>query len=182
MSNGNGNDPEYKLEYNDISLNELFADDKMRRMVVDLQRHWLTEYHQSRQKGLEDLTKMLHEEFRLDTDKVRQDLMAQFKQELDATKVDLEQKHEEILQQEIAKLVEKQKKELAAAKKKQWCWNCDKEAMYHCCWNTAYCSVNCQQTHWQNHRKFCRRKKPSNGAPARATAPAAVVSSNENME
>lgn len=25
------------------------------------------------------------------------------------------------------------------------CWQCEAEAIYHCCWNTAYCSVECQQ-------------------------------------
>jgi hypothetical protein len=24
-------------------------------------------------------------------------------------------------------------------KKKQWCYNCEAEAIYWCCWNTAYC-------------------------------------------
>ncbi|CAG2069096.1 unnamed protein product [Timema podura] len=34
------------------------------------------------------------------------------------------------------------------------------EAIYHCCWNTAYCSIECQQTHWQKeHKKVCRRKR-----------------------
>ncbi|EFO99457.1 hypothetical protein GCK72_025739 [Caenorhabditis remanei] len=178
MANGNSTLQDMKIEFNDMSvpsdfetqsvtgqLGDLYVDDKMRRMIVDLQRHWLTDYHQSREKALVDLTEKLHEEFRIDQEKCKQDLMDQFKVELAATKAELEQKHDESLQQEINRLIEKQGKELAAAKKKQWCWQCDKEAMYHCCWNTAYCSVPCQQGHWTQHRKFCRRKKGNMGAP-----------------
>ena len=29
--------------------------------------------------------------------------------------------------------------ELTDMKKKQWCYNCEAEAIYWCCWNTAYC-------------------------------------------
>jgi hypothetical protein len=32
--------------------------------------------------------------------------------------------------------------------------------MYHCCWNTSYCSVKCQQEHWhKEHKRVCRRKR-----------------------
>ena len=34
------------------------------------------------------------------------------------------------------------------------------QAMYHCCWNTAYCSIKCQQEHWhREHKRSCRRKR-----------------------
>ncbi|KIH45680.1 MYND finger [Ancylostoma duodenale] len=65
-------------------------DERMKRMIMDLQRHWLTDYQQSREKLLVEMTE---------------------------------------------------------------------KAIYHCCWNTAYCSVECQQGHWATHKKFCRRKK-----------------------
>jgi len=29
-------------------------------------------------------------------------------------------------------------------KKKQWCTNCGKEALFYCCWNTSYCDYPCQ--------------------------------------
>lgn len=32
--------------------------------------------------------------------------------------------------------------------------------MYHCCWNTSYCSIKCQQEHWHaDHKRTCRRKR-----------------------
>ncbi|KAL3242784.1 hypothetical protein MRX96_020950 [Rhipicephalus microplus] len=53
-----------------------------------------------------------------------------------------------------------QHKEISETKKKQWCYNCEAEAIYHCCWNTLYCSVECQQVHWhKEHKRSCRRKQ-----------------------
>lgn len=49
-------------------------------------------------------------------------------------------------------------KEISAIKKKQWCVVCEKEANYYCCWNNSYCTIECQESHWANHRQFCRRK------------------------
>uniref|UniRef100_A0A5K3FFG1 DUF3510 domain-containing protein n=1 Tax=Mesocestoides corti TaxID=53468 RepID=A0A5K3FFG1_MESCO len=49
---------------------------------------------------------------------------------------------------------------LVQTKRRQWCRNCQKEAIYHCCWNTSYCSINCQQAHWhKEHKRQCRRKR-----------------------
>ncbi|CAL8277059.1 unnamed protein product [Lota lota] len=43
---------------------------------------------------------------------------------------------------------------------KKMCYNCEEEAMYHCCWNTSYCSIKCQQEHWHaDHKRTCRRKR-----------------------
>ncbi|XP_053382290.1 protein kinase C-binding protein 1-like isoform X1 [Mercenaria mercenaria] len=48
-------------------------------------------------------------------------------------------------------------KELAVkeAKKKQWCAQCGKEAIFYCCWNTSYCDYPCQQNHWPQHMHTC---------------------------
>ncbi|XP_060590917.1 MYND-type zinc finger-containing chromatin reader ZMYND8-like isoform X3 [Ruditapes philippinarum] len=48
-------------------------------------------------------------------------------------------------------------KELAIkeAKKKQWCAQCGKEAIFYCCWNTSYCDYPCQQNHWPQHMHTC---------------------------
>ena len=29
-------------------------------------------------------------------------------------------------------------------KRRQWCANCGKEALFFCCWNTSYCDYPCQ--------------------------------------
>ncbi|CAL8086728.1 unnamed protein product [Calicophoron daubneyi] len=49
---------------------------------------------------------------------------------------------------------------IVQTKRRQWCRNCLSEAIYHCCWNTSYCSIQCQQEHWQKeHKRQCRRKR-----------------------
>lgn len=61
---------------------------------------------------------------------------------------------------EVRQLTDKHQQVISEIKKKQWCYNCEAEAIYHCCWNTAYCSTDCQQVHWQReHKRVCRRKR-----------------------
>ncbi|XP_026672558.1 protein kinase C-binding protein 1 isoform X2 [Ceratina calcarata] len=43
-------------------------------------------------------------------------------------------------------------------KRKQWCAVCRREALFYCCWNTAYCDYPCQQTHWPIHMRTCAQK------------------------
>nr|CAH7754918.1 unnamed protein product [Callosobruchus chinensis] len=60
----------------------------------------------------------------------------------------------------LKSLFESHNQQISETKKKQWCYNCEQDAIYHCCWNTAYCSQSCQQQHWQaEHKKVCRRKR-----------------------
>ncbi|KAF4530691.1 hypothetical protein B566_EDAN004930 [Ephemera danica] len=62
--------------------------------------------------------------------------------------------------QELMRIEERHRIALAESKRKQWCYNCEAEAIYHCCWNTAYCSTECQQSHWhKEHKRLCRRKR-----------------------
>ncbi|XP_042868392.1 protein kinase C-binding protein 1-like isoform X2 [Penaeus japonicus] len=48
-------------------------------------------------------------------------------------------------------------------KKKQWCANCGKEALFFCCWNTSYCDYPCQQSHWPQHMAVCGQNSDSGG-------------------
>jgi len=128
-------------------------------LIIDMQQQWLLEYKQEREKCLTELAEKLHKEFLGDQDKLRSEMLNQFKQDLEQTKKDLDVRYSQQLKQEIQKQIEKHKRLLSDTKKKQWCWQCGAEAIYHCCWNTAYCSVECQQQHWPVHRKMCRRKK-----------------------
>uniref|UniRef100_A0A1B6CUA8 MYND-type domain-containing protein n=1 Tax=Clastoptera arizonana TaxID=38151 RepID=A0A1B6CUA8_9HEMI len=87
-----------------------------------------------------------------DIAKARSEIEEEKNQEIERLKTE----HEK----EIAELEEKHKAAIADIKKKQWCFNCEQEAIYHCCWNTAYCSIDCQQLHWQKeHKRVCRRKR-----------------------
>lgn len=82
---------------------------------------------------------------------------------------------------ELEELVEMNKEKISESKRKQWvcvksqkslimpladniaffqCYHCEAEAIYWCCWNTAYCSIECQQDHWhKEHKRNCRRKR-----------------------
>lgn len=53
------------------------------------------------------------------------------------------------------KLEEEKNREIEEVKKKQWCANCGKEAIFYCCWNTSYCNYPCQQAHWPKHMHNC---------------------------
>ncbi|XKL59684.1 hypothetical protein PGB90_000700 [Kerria lacca] len=85
------------------------------------------------------------------------------------------EKMEEEFEQEKQRIIAKLKKDyeqeitlmrqahtaiLSETKRKQWCVNCESEAIYHCCWNTSYCSPACQLQHWgADHKRHCRRKR-----------------------
>ncbi|XP_059087825.1 MYND-type zinc finger-containing chromatin reader ZMYND8-like isoform X1 [Tigriopus californicus] len=50
-------------------------------------------------------------------------------------------------------------KAISETKKKQWCANCGKEAIFYCCWNTSYCDYPCQQAHWPSHMTSCAQNQ-----------------------
>ncbi|CAI4232784.1 unnamed protein product [Auanema sp. JU1783] len=131
----------------------------VKRIVLEIHRHMLSEYHRSRQKLLIEVTEKLHEEFLAEEEKTRGELVQQFKEELESTKEELDKKYRESLKYELAQLEERHRKEMMNVKRQQWCYQCEKEAIYPCCWNTAYCGVDCQQQHWPQHKKYCKRKK-----------------------
>jgi len=60
--------------------------------------------------------------------------------------------------------MEKQKA-ISETKKKQWCANCTKEAIFYCCWNTSYCDYPCQQAHWPSHMSTCSQANNDEDAP-----------------
>ncbi|XP_050085867.1 zinc finger MYND domain-containing protein 11 [Anopheles aquasalis] len=54
--------------------------------------------------------------------------------------------------QQLRAEIEELKKRCAEAKSKRWCSVCNEEAFLECCWTTAYCSLDCKQRHWAEHR------------------------------
>merc|ERR1712183_693297 len=77
--------------------------------------------------------------------------------------------------------IEKQKA-ITETKKKQWCANCGKEAIFYCCWNTSYCDYPCQQSHWPTHMSTCAQNQSndddtSSGAESSAHSTAAFDAS-----
>ncbi|XP_034941422.1 protein kinase C-binding protein 1 [Chelonus insularis] len=80
-------------------------------------------------------------------------------------------------------------------KSKQWCSWCHNEAFYYCCWNTAYCSEQCQQMHWTTHINKCVHKLTNNDVESNtqrdnprqlthqetSTMPTLVMSAQQNL-
>ncbi|XP_061110100.1 zinc finger MYND domain-containing protein 11-like isoform X2 [Conger conger] len=107
-------------------------------------------------EALEKLRSDMEEEKRAALSKAVSSAQAEMDRKCKAVK----EKSKEELVEEVKKLVTQQKQVVSQTKKKQWCYNCEEEAMYHCCWNTSYCSIKCQQEHWHaDHKRTCRRKR-----------------------
>merc|ERR1712012_1409732 len=116
---------------------------------------------------LQGTTKISKEELRQIKDKIRGEVEADKDQEkkraVNVATRSLERDLERLKADhatEIEQMLERHKQELSDNKKKQWCFNCEAEAIYWCCWNTAYCTIECQQEHWhREHKRMCRRKR-----------------------
>ncbi|XP_041099583.1 zinc finger MYND domain-containing protein 11-like isoform X4 [Polyodon spathula] len=100
------------------------------------------------------------EKLRTDMEEEKRKAVSNMQAEMDRKCKQVKEKCKEELVEEIKKMVSQHKQLVSQTKKKQWCYNCEEEAMYHCCWNTSYCSIKCQQEHWHTeHKRTCRRKR-----------------------
>ncbi|XP_071384581.1 zinc finger MYND domain-containing protein 11 isoform X2 [Centroberyx affinis] len=107
-------------------------------------------------EALEKLRSEMEEEKRQAVNKAVAGAQAEMERKCKQVK----EKCKEELVEEVKKMVAQHKQLISQTKKKQWCYNCEEEAMYHCCWNTSYCSIKCQQEHWHaDHKRTCRRKR-----------------------
>lgn len=113
--------------------------------------------------GIAISKKAMEKEFKQFAEKMRSDFDQEKKRAVNVATRSLERDLERLKGDhatELEELTEKQKQEISDIKKKQWCYNCEAEAIYWCCWNTAYCTIECQQEHWhKEHKKMCRRKR-----------------------
>lgn len=107
-------------------------------------------------EALEKLRSELEEEKRAAISKAVSGAQAEMERKCKTVR----EKCKEEMMEEMKKMVAHNKQLISQTKKKQWCYNCEEEAMYHCCWNTSYCSIKCQQEHWHaDHKRTCRRKR-----------------------
>uniref|UniRef100_A0A182JQF0 PWWP domain-containing protein n=1 Tax=Anopheles christyi TaxID=43041 RepID=A0A182JQF0_9DIPT len=63
------------------------------------------------------------------------------------------QNKEDYFARRLEWLKDTHKQQISEIKKKQWCVVCEKEARIPCCWNTSYCTINCQERNWPAHQK-----------------------------
>jgi len=133
---------------------------KFQRLLSEQRDKESKKHDHDKDKALKELTEKLHKEFESDKQAAVSRALATITREKDRARFETEEKWKETHMEEMKKLQGKHKIEVTAIKKKQWCYNCEEEAMYHCCWNTSYCSNKCQQDHWQKeHKRMCRRKR-----------------------
>ncbi|TKR95966.1 hypothetical protein L596_010054 [Steinernema carpocapsae] len=132
--------------------------DGVHRQLLDLQHHWLLKYYETREELLTKAAEKLHEEFVEQLRSEDKRLRANCEYELEK-KMDYHRAHyNQQIVEHMATVNNRNDAVITEAKRKQWCWQCGREAQLACCYNTSYCSRECQHEHWKVHRNFCRRK------------------------
>lgn len=149
-----------KQEMKDTEKSAEDVEAKYEKMLTECEERLAKEYKAKQQKALDELSERLQKDFEEDKQQAVTRAMDKLQTELDKVRRQTEDKCREQYKDEMKKLAQKHKETISLTKKKQWCYNCEEEAMYHCCWNTSYCSVKCQQEHWhKEHKRVCRRKR-----------------------
>uniref|UniRef100_A0A5S6QDY6 MYND-type domain-containing protein n=1 Tax=Trichuris muris TaxID=70415 RepID=A0A5S6QDY6_TRIMR len=138
-----------ECEWEVLTMNELGG----------LQDGWRLLYENHREKMIIEFLGKLSKECDAERDRLRIDMINQFKAELESTKRELDKQYAQKLKNEVQTLMENHRFDVSQTKKTQWCAKCANEAIYHCCWNTSYCSVKCQHESWAVHKRTCRRRK-----------------------
>ncbi|XP_055948994.1 zinc finger MYND domain-containing protein 11-like isoform X1 [Argiope bruennichi] len=135
---------------------------KYEKAIQDLHIRLEEEHKKDKSRALKEFSENLQKELQMENEKQKylssalEKLQQEHQEAMRKLQEEIETKHK----LQIKTLTEEHKTFLSETKKKQWCYNCENEAIYHCCWNTSYCSVECQQVHWhKEHKRTCRRKR-----------------------
>lgn len=133
---------------------------RLEKKTTEVTEKLKKQFEEEKEKALKELTDRLKKDFEEDKQAAVARAMTNVQREIEKARKTAEEKCKEQYMEEMKKLAQKHKEVISQTKKKQWCFNCEEEAMYHCCWNTSYCSVRCQQEHWhKEHKRVCRRKR-----------------------
>ncbi|KAL8587066.1 hypothetical protein ACOMHN_023456 [Nucella lapillus] len=133
---------------------------RLDRASAEVAERLKKQHEEDKNKALKELTDRLKIDFEEDKQVAVARAMTNVSREIEKARKAAEEKFKTEYMEEMKKLATKHKEHISQTKKKQWCFNCEEEAMYHCCWNTSYCSVRCQQEHWhKEHKRVCRRKR-----------------------
>ncbi|CDW59297.1 MYND finger family protein [Trichuris trichiura] len=135
------------------------CEQRWKQYIISLAEQWQMMFKDDLEKCYTELRERQKKKLATELAKLRAEMMEDFRRELDSTREELNARYAHQLKFELQKLKDRHRKQLDEIKKKQWCYQCESEAIYYCCWNTSYCSVECQQEHWETHRATCRRKK-----------------------
>ncbi|XP_052902257.1 uncharacterized protein LOC128309819 [Anopheles moucheti] len=83
----------------------------------------------------------------------KQTLIQESERKMANLRISLEQEKERALKKQRQLLFGEKERAVQDTKKKPWCAKCYKEAGFLCCWNTLYCSQECQKEHYVEHRE-----------------------------
>lgn len=133
---------------------------KYGKMFKEFKERLENEQREEKERSLRELAERLRQDFEEEKQKLVAAALNKLQQEVDEAKRKSEEQLRTAQQIEMKEILERHRIEISETKRKQWCYNCEAEAIYHCCWNTSYCSVDCQQVHWhKEHKRSCRRKR-----------------------
>ncbi|XP_054712661.1 zinc finger MYND domain-containing protein 11-like [Uloborus diversus] len=136
------------------------CEQKYSKMFKEFKERLEAEQKEEKERSLRELAERLRQDFEEEKQRVVSAAMEKVEQDLGEEKRKSEDQLRSAQQMEVSEIMERHRMEVSEIKKKQWCYNCEAEAIYHCCWNTSYCSVDCQQVHWhKEHKRTCRRKR-----------------------
>ncbi|XP_068244518.1 MYND-type zinc finger-containing chromatin reader ZMYND8 isoform X2 [Palaemon carinicauda] len=109
-------------------------------------------------------------EMRANLEAEKQRAVEEMKRQMEQQLVEVRRQMERQMVERLAEVKRQMEAERQRAveetKKKQWCANCGKEALFFCCWNTSYCDYPCQQSHWPQHMSVCGQNSDSGGGGA----------------
>lgn len=108
----------------------------------------------NRERDIQQAVKRAVNKERLERERITDETV---KKAVEKCKQDRERHTQKALQMAKEEAEKSVQEAVSLAKKKQWCANCRAEAFYPCCWNTSYCTLECQKTHWCTHRFHCMR-------------------------
>ncbi|XP_075032540.1 MYND-type zinc finger-containing chromatin reader ZMYND8 isoform X3 [Mixophyes fleayi] len=130
--------------------------------MMDAIKGTMTEIYNDLSKSTTGSTIAEIRRLRIEIEKLQwlhQQELSEMKHNLELTMAEMRQSLEQERDRLIAEVKKQTELEKQSAvdetKKKQWCANCKKEAIFYCCWNTSYCDYPCQQAHWPEHMKSC---------------------------
>ena len=112
------------------------------------------ETQKNKEKEFQQLLKRAVNKERLDRERAVEEAV---KRAVEKTKQDSEKLFQRALVSAKEEAERSMQEAVASMKRKQWCAHCGNEAFYPCCWNTSYCTLECQKTHWFTHKYQCVR-------------------------
>uniref|UniRef100_A0A2K5DH46 MYND-type domain-containing protein n=1 Tax=Aotus nancymaae TaxID=37293 RepID=A0A2K5DH46_AOTNA len=149
-----------KLSTTNDGVCQSMCHDKYTKIFNDFKDRMKSDHKWEMERVVREALEKLHSEMEEEKRQTVNKAIANMQGEMDRKCKQVKEKCKEEFVEEIKKLATQHKQLISQTKKKQWCYNCEEEVMYHCCWNTTYCSIKCQQEHWHaEHKRTCRQKR-----------------------